>query len=186
MPSDASPSKDHRPSAVRHASRAVPSHYGSPFARKLRTLVFMHRFGFEHDMYETLEFMPLDIRRRSDMAGVRISLAGWQALAFAERLTLGQLSVDTEADLDAYRLIARAMMNRVEQPMKEEHRATPWRDAGVTTRVAARARELGFAFEPAGWGALSDSAKYALYRLADSKKDPSKLEAALAELLPSA
>jgi hypothetical protein len=145
----------------------------------------MNRFRFEQDLYATLEFMPLDVRRRSDMAGVRISLAGWQALSFAERLTLGQLSVDTDADLDAYRLIARAMMERVEQPMKEEHRLTPWREPGVTVRIAERAQLLGCAFERAGWDALDDASKYALYRLSDSKKDPHKFEAALSELLPS-
>lgn len=143
----------------------------------------MHRFEFEKDMYDALEFMPLDVRRRSDMAGVRISLAGWQALTFADRLTLGQLAVDTEADLDAYRLIARALMDRVEQPMKEDHRATPWRDPQVTVAIAARARELGCTFDPASWGALDDACKYVLYRLSDSKKDPDKFRAALVEVL---
>jgi len=145
----------------------------------------MVRFAFEKDMYDTLEFMPLDVRRRLDLAGLRISLAGWQALPFADRLTLGQLCIRTGVDLEAYRLIARALMDRVAQPIKVEPAGTPWREAPALVSIAERARSLGHALDPAGWGALDDASKYALYRLADAKKDPHKFEAALDELLPS-
>jgi hypothetical protein len=46
------------------------------------------RFDFEKDLYETLEFVPLSVRRKLDLAGVKLHLNEWQALSRAERLVI--------------------------------------------------------------------------------------------------
>lgn len=46
------------------------------------------RFDFEKDLYETLEFMPLSVRRKLDLAGVKLHLKEWQALSRVERMVI--------------------------------------------------------------------------------------------------
>ncbi len=46
------------------------------------------RFDFEKELYETLEFMPLSVRRKLDLAGVKLHLKEWQALSRTERLVV--------------------------------------------------------------------------------------------------
>jgi hypothetical protein len=43
------------------------------------------RFEFEKELYETLEFIPLSVRRKLDLAGVKLHLKEWQALSRVER-----------------------------------------------------------------------------------------------------
>ena len=44
------------------------------------------RFDFEKDLYETLELVPLSVRRKLDLAGVKLDSNQWQALSRVERL----------------------------------------------------------------------------------------------------
>ena len=44
------------------------------------------RFEFEGAIHDTLECVPMSVRRKLDLATLKISLAGWQALSRAERL----------------------------------------------------------------------------------------------------
>lgn len=46
------------------------------------------RFDFEKELYATLEFMPLSVRRKLDLAGVKLHLKEWQALSRTERLVV--------------------------------------------------------------------------------------------------
>jgi hypothetical protein len=39
-------------------------------------------------LYETLEFMPLSVRRKLDLAGVKLHLKEWQALSRVERMVI--------------------------------------------------------------------------------------------------
>ncbi len=43
------------------------------------------RFEFEKELYGTLEFIPLSVRRKLDLAGVKLHLKEWQALSRVER-----------------------------------------------------------------------------------------------------
>ena len=61
------------------------------------------RFAFEGDVHETLATIPLAVRRKLDLAGLKLSLAGWTALSRAERLAVCHLPVESQADLEVYR-----------------------------------------------------------------------------------
>ena len=54
------------------------------------------RFTFEGDIHESLDCVPLSVRRKLDLAALKISLDGWQQLSRAERLSLCHLPVDSE------------------------------------------------------------------------------------------
>ncbi len=139
-------------------------------------------FAFEGEESERLEWIPLDVRRRLDLAGVRLSLAGWQAMPLHARARLCEAPVDRETDVAAYAEAVRAAApaEAVTPIAKVPFDQRPWTDAGP--RVAERARALGVDVDLARWAELDDAARYALHRLSDPKKSEAKLRAALAEL----
>lgn len=116
-----------------------------------------------------LEFMPLDVRRKLDLAGLKPSLADWESLTLAQREELDSLPED--------RFAAR-FLELLPDVARTEKSDRPWNRARET--ITARALELGV--QLARWDDLDDAARYALYRLSDPKKDPAKFRAALAEL----
>jgi hypothetical protein len=129
--------------------------------------VTFRRFGFE-DADPELAFIPLDLRRKLDLAGRRLSLAAWQELSGEVRRGLCEATPEALAGLDCPSVPP----------------ASPWRSPDAAGLVAARAAALKLAFDPACWDALDDASRYALHKLADPRRDGEKLARALAELCP--
>ena len=137
------------------------------------------RFAFEGDVHETLETIPLAVRRKLDLAGLKLSLAGWKALIRAERLALCHLPVDAPADLDVYREALRGFSERAGHPVVPLDGgpvdAADWGAGKVPAAVGTR-------IDVAEWAALSEEARYVLRKLADPKRDTAKFDLALREL----
>lgn len=142
------------------------------------------RFTFEGDTHVTLSCVPLTVRRKLDLAELKISLAGWQTLTREERLALCHLPVDSEGDLDVYREVLRGFAARAGVPLTPlaggPVSASAWSVAGVEARLTDRLG--GAAFDATRLDALDEEARYALVKLADPKRDTVKLRAALREL----
>jgi hypothetical protein len=142
------------------------------------------RFALEgEEMHVSLSCVPLTVRRKLDLAELKISLAGWQTLSREERLALCHLPVDGEGDLDVYREVLKGFAARAGVPL------TPLGGGPVSPsdwsadRVQARLKDrLGETFDAARLGALDEEARYALFKLADPKREPDKLRAAVREL----
>src|SRR5207248_8286849 len=99
--------------AAGQASRAR----GGRDARARRRLTMYLRFAFEGDVHETLATIPLAVRRKLDLAGLKLSLAGWTALSRAERLAVCHLPVESRADLEIYREALRGFAERAGHPV---------------------------------------------------------------------
>jgi hypothetical protein len=135
------------------------------------------RFAFEGDLHRTLEFIPIAVRRKLDLAGLKLSLAAWNRMSRAEKLAVCHLPVDAEGDLDVYREALTGFADRAGEPVTPltggaADRAS-WRE--VPDRLAGRV-------DPARWAALPDEARYVLTRLCEPRKSGDKLEEALREL----
>jgi hypothetical protein len=142
------------------------------------------RFAFEGDVHSSLACVPLAVRRKLDLAELKISLAGWQALSREERLALCHLPVDAAEDLAVYREVlrgfaARASVQLAPLPGGPMERSA-WSAAGVLGRL--KERLAGAPVDAARLDALPEEARYALFKLADPKRDVAKLHAALREL----
>jgi hypothetical protein len=141
------------------------------------------RFAFEGDMHVSLSCVPLAVRRKLDLAALKISLAGWQALHREERLALCHLPVDDDSDLDVYREVFRGFAARAGVPLKPLPEANPaaWSAEALLARLKER---LGGAPGLPGTriAALSEEERYALFRLAEPGREPDKLHAAMREL----
>ncbi|MFL5426557.1 MAG: nitrate reductase associated protein [Myxococcales bacterium] len=137
------------------------------------------RFAFEGDVHETLQTIPLAVRRKLDLSGLKLSLAGWTALSRAERLAVCHLPADSPQDIEVYREALRGFAERAGHPVTplESGPADPasWGTAQVPATIAGRvdARE---------WSGLPDEARYVLLKLSDPKRDPTKFNLALGEL----
>lgn len=143
-------------------------------------------FAFEGENNTTLEWMPLEVRRKSDLAGVRMSLAAWQAMPKEDRARLVAAEVGSPEDVEAFRALATALgekaIGKVDTVVAVPFDARPWATDGARDEVIARARACGMVLDPARWSSLDDHARYALFRLSDPKKSEEKLRAALVEL----
>ena len=141
------------------------------------------RFGFESD---TLEFIPLAVRRKLDLAGLKLSLAGWTALSRAERLAVCHLPVDGPGDLDVYREALAGFAERAGRPVAplEGGPADPrgWDAARIPDALAERLATTGVQLALPAWAALSDEARYVFVKLSEARRNPEKLVAALREL----
>ncbi len=140
------------------------------------------RYAFESALYETLEFMPLAVRYRLDLVGMKLSLAAWQALPRDEREALCALPVETDAQRAAYAArverdghVAGVPASRI---APTDH---PWASDVARGAVIERARELGATVDPARWQGLDDARRYVIHRLCSPVKDEAKFLAALAE-----
>jgi len=137
------------------------------------------RFAFEGDVHETLQTIPLAVRRKLDLSGLKLSLAGWTALSRAERLAVCHLPVDLPSDLEVYREALRGFAERAGHPVTplESGPADPasWGPAPVPATIAGR-------IDPREWSGLPEEARYVLLKLADPKRDPAKFNLALGEL----
>jgi hypothetical protein len=130
----------------------------------------VRRFGFEGDEASWLTLVPLAARRRLDVAGLKLSLAGWQALDRSERDTLANQPVDDEEQTRAYRAFLLGCAARVGvavSPLSPaEGDRGRWGGAGgVPPSVRARLDRDGLTL-PRAWEQLDDDARYALWKCA--------------------
>ncbi|WP_394832337.1 nitrate reductase associated protein [Pendulispora rubella] len=144
------------------------------------------RFAFEGSTHESLECVPLTVRRKLDLAGLKISLAGWQALSRAERLSLCHLPVDEPGAIDVYREVFESFAERANVPLSplptEASDRTQWNGPVPPAGVQARLDAMGFALQPSQWTALDEESRYALMKMAEPKRDPRKFSWVLQEL----
>jgi hypothetical protein len=137
------------------------------------------RFAYEGDVHETLATIPLAIRRKLDLAGLKLPLASWTAMTRAERLAVCHLPVDRGPDLEVYREALRGFAERAGHPVLplEGGPADPaaWGPGRVPDSLSSR-------LSANDWAGLSDEARYALVKLSEPRRGPEKLALALAEL----
>ena len=60
-------------------------------AKRQITKTMFHRFCHEAEYYPTLSRLPLHMRMKLDLIGVKISLKDWLSISFAERTVLCHL-----------------------------------------------------------------------------------------------
>jgi hypothetical protein len=147
-------------------------------------------FSFERELYATLDLVPLAVRRKLDLAGLKISLAGWQALPDVDRRALAgaaAFGLDDDASVAAFSETLRAAAARAGVALAHlplPASPWPWRGPTVPPLLGAKLVEIHATLDDATWSSLSDEDRYVLLKLADAKREPERLRAALVELGP--
>jgi hypothetical protein len=147
----------------------------------------MRRFQFEADIYETLNCVPMAVRRKLDRVGLKVGLDQWQSLSRAERLAICYMPAFSHDEREALRavLVAAAMARfgcvPKELPVAAREEADP--PSSVPLLLAARSKDAGYDLEDEVWRSLDEDERYALLKLGNGKMVSHNLPKALAEFL---
>ena len=140
-------------------------------------------FSFDQPLWESLELVPVAVRRKLDLAERKLSLAGWQALSLADRRALRDAVVDEDAGAFGALLHAAAGRAGVAvEALPLPGDGPPWRGPEAPEPVRARLAELGVTLGAPAWAALADEGRYVLWKLAEKKREPERFAAAVREL----
>jgi hypothetical protein len=141
-------------------------------------------FGFEADFTRDLRCIPMAVRRKLDLAGVKLKLQHWSELGEAERSELLAWPADPAA-IAALRehLLARTATLSA-GPAKELPRANgeTWQQADqLPEELASSCAQLGLDVRAGGWAELDELQRFALVKLSHPGHEHRNLPRALAE-----
>lgn len=149
-------------------------------------------FQFEQDKYYALRRIPMAMRIKLDLCGVKLSIRDWSKFSREDREALAGMCYESQQQLLAFRTRVMELITAIAGDSTQAppcSRPAPWeiRDE-ISPQVARQAAMLGVP-EPtlAQWAALSDLQRYALLKLTREGAKNEKLPAALKEfgLMPA-
>jgi hypothetical protein len=141
-------------------------------------------FGFEADFVGDLRCLPMAVRRKLDLVGVKLKLSHWSQLSEAERQRLLDWPDDKEALAELDRWLVQRTAAMADGPAGRLVPATgaPWQqDAAPPEVLLASCHQLRLSLDPAAWGALDELQRFALVKLSHPGHEHRNLPRALAE-----
>ncbi len=141
-------------------------------------------FGFEADFTGDLRCIPMAVRRKLDLAGVKLKLVHWGALNEAERQELLAWADNAAAISEMRRWLLERTAAMADGPAKELPPAVdqPWQQAQGWPEVLQQScAQLGLALQTDGWQRLDELERFALVKLSHPGHEHRNLPAALAE-----
>jgi hypothetical protein len=144
------------------------------------------QFAFEADVNESLNDIPLAVRRKLDLAALRISLQGWQHLSREARETLCQLPVETANELATYRKVMGEVCNAAGIAVRSVEdvltAVRPWNAMPLPTAVLDYVCGLGGRIDSKLWRSFDEETRYAFWRLTFPKRCHEQMRSLLVEL----
>jgi hypothetical protein len=144
-----------------------------------------NRYRYEAEFYRTLNRIPLDVRMKLDLTGLKISLKDWLAYSFEERTVLCHLPVESVEERQAFTAYLQFLSRKnnaatveATDPLDPES----WSAANVPAAVAQKSAACFNAVMLAEWRRWEPHQRYALYKTAISKSQPEAFADVLAEL----
>jgi len=141
-------------------------------------------FGFEADFSADLRCIPMAVRRKLDLCGVKLKLQHWSELGEAER---GEL-LDWADDAAAIEALRAHLLRRTATLKAGQARELPrasgeaWQQAHhLPEVVGASCAQLGLSLRREGWAQLDDLQRFALVKLSHPGHEHRNLPRALAE-----
>ncbi|MCS7292985.1 MAG: nitrate reductase associated protein [Gloeomargarita sp. SKYBB_i_bin120] len=126
-------------------------------------------FQFEQDFVDTLRCIPMVVRYKLDVCGVKLKLQHWHRFTYAQRLWLVQAPCDTAPEKARYREQLRAWVTELtgappaDLPVPDP---LPWESDGIPTAILRQLQTVGQApFDEEQWRRLSPLQRFALLKL---------------------
>jgi hypothetical protein len=143
------------------------------------------RFGFEAEFYADLSRLPLQVRMKLDLAGVKIPLDDWRSLHLVERSVLCHIPADTEEEMRVFVSYLDYLSCKYHGRNAARMDPVPrnaWDDPIVPPPVAARSATAMKPVRAEEWARWQPVERYAVYKTALSRNDPGAFAALLDEL----
>jgi hypothetical protein len=144
-----------------------------------------HRFRYEVEFYPALSRIPLHVRMKLDLTGIKISLKDWLACALEERAALCHMPIDSEEErhvFTAYLDFLRRKYQGQQAEVTERLDSSRWQASEVPRAVAQKSAACFNTIELAEWQRWLPHQRYALYKMAVSKSQPEAFADILDEL----
>jgi len=176
----------------RYGSAGTALEWNHPRRCALSSSIARTCYAFEADFVGDLRCIPLAVRRKLDLAGVKLKLQHWSELGENERADLLAWP-DDAASIEAMRdhLLRRTAGLSAGQARDLPRPAgEPWQQGEQLPAVlAASCNQLGLPLQPGAWAELDELQRFALVKLSHPGHEHRNLPRALAEfglLVPSA
>ena len=145
----------------------------------------IRKFKFEDETHESLQCVPMAVRRKLDRIGLKVGLEQWKSLDRGERLAICHFPADYPEECDGLAVFIREAIKRrfgVEpKSLTDAQRASAEPPATPPLRVVAHARAAGFDLSAAAWSRLNGDKRFALTKMGDVETPSHNLVAALRE-----
>lgn len=145
-----------------------------------------YRFHYEAALYPDLDRIPLHVRMKLDVTGVRLSLKHWLAFHIEERTIICHLPVDHEDEKHAFiNYLIFLCQQYCGGPAQMLPPIDPsfWEISDQVPRpVLERCSDNGDSVALKEWIGWSSHQRYGLYKTAISKSEPENFFAVLDEL----
>lgn len=127
-------------------------------------------FAFEADFVASLRCIPMAVRFKLDLAGIKLSLRQWSRFTLADRSALLHALCESDDEIAAYRAgLVNLIRDRAgEAPRVIAVESTPaWRESGVVAPAVVRQCAALNVTAPtlAQWAGLSDLRRFTLVKL---------------------
>ena len=145
-----------------------------------------HRYDYEAEFYPNLSRLPLDLRRKLDITGIKLALKDWLAFSLEERSVLCQLPCESDEE-------CQVLVNYLDF-LSRKYRGEPigmiepldrsqWSASSVPQAVSEKSAKLARAVTIDQWRQWQSHHRYALYKTAVSKNQAEAFEQVLSQLL---
>ncbi|WP_346293486.1 nitrate reductase associated protein [Sphaerothrix gracilis] len=125
-------------------------------------------FAFESDFVESLRCIPMQVRMKLDMCGVKLKLTHWHQFSAAERRSLTQQPCSTPIEIADYRQQLQQLVTHYNGAPAKDLPIDPqpaWLAAQVPESVQAQAASVKAEISAQQWQDLSPSQRFALIKL---------------------
>ena len=144
-----------------------------------------HHYRHESDIYPSLSRIPLHVRMKLDVTGIKISLKDWLAFSIEERTVLCHLPVETEEEKQAFASYLDFLSRRYRgEPVAKTEAMSDSLWDSVLQVPATVARKSASQIPPVTieeWRRWKSYQRYALYKTALSQSEPEQFFAVLKE-----
>ena len=144
-----------------------------------------HTYRFEGEFYPSLSRIPLDVRMKLDLTGLKISLQDWLEFSFEERTVLCHLPIDHAEEKQAFTGYINFLCRKNKgEPVEATEAFDPalWSAAEIPAAVAQRSASCLNTVIITEWQRWEPHQRYALYKAAISKSQPEAFADVLDEL----